>query len=76
MFVPNFDNYEENAEQIKFESDGTNGFNEINRIYLDLSHVMKNVDEKAMIRNRYNQIPYAAPDTKWERNAYNQDSIK
>ena len=33
-------------------------------------------DEKVMLRNRNNRIPYPAPDTKRERNAYNQDGIK
>ena len=28
------------------------------------------VDKKAMIRNRYNQIPYPALNTKWERDTY------
>ena len=27
----------------------------------------KSVDKKAMIRNRYNRIPYPALNTKWER---------
>ena len=34
------------------------------------------VDEKATIRNRYNQIPHPALDIKWERNTYNLDGIK
>ena len=29
-----------------------------------------------MIRNRYNQIPHPAPNTKWERDTYNQDGTK
>ena len=32
--------------------------------------------EKAMIRNRHNQIPYPALDTKWEKNTHNLDGIK
>ena len=34
------------------------------------------VDEKAMIRNQYNQIPHPAPNTKRERNTKIQDGIK
>ena len=34
------------------------------------------VDEKAMIRDRYNRIPHPALDTKWERYTYNSDGIK
>ena len=33
------------------------------------------VDEKAMIRNRYNRIPHTSPDTIVERNTNNQDCI-
>ena len=32
---------------------------------------MWKVDQKAMIRNRYNRIPHSAIDTKRERNTYN-----
>ena len=34
------------------------------------------VDEKAMIRNRYNRDPHTALDTKWERDTYKWDGIK
>ena len=33
------------------------------------------VDEKAMIRSRYNRIPHPSPDTIGERNTNNQDGI-
>ena len=33
-------------------------------------------DEKATLRNRYNQIPHPARDTKWKRNTHNLDGIK
>ena len=32
---------------------------------------LSQVDKKEMIRNRYNQIPHPAPNTKWERDTYN-----
>ena len=34
------------------------------------------LDEKATLRNRYNQIPHPALDTKWERKTYNLEGIK
>ena len=34
------------------------------------------LDEKAMLRNWYNQIPHPALDTKWERKTYNLDGMK
>ena len=34
------------------------------------------LDETATPRNRYNQIPHPAHDTKWERKTYNLDGIK
>ena len=34
------------------------------------------VDKKAMIRTRYNRIPYPTLNTKWERDTYSQDGTK
>ena len=34
------------------------------------------VDEKAMLRNWYNQIPPPAPNMEWERNKGGLDDIK
>ena len=34
------------------------------------------LDEKATLRNRYNQIPHPAVATKWERKTYNLGGIK
>ena len=34
------------------------------------------LNDKATPRNRYNQIPHPAIDTKWEMNTYNLDGIK
>ena len=36
-----------------------------------LSFLLSKVDKKAMIRNRYNQIPFPALNTKRERDTYN-----
>ena len=33
-------------------------------------------DENAMMRYRYNRIPYPSPDTKQERTTHNLDGIK
>ena len=36
----------------------------------------KNVDEKAMTRNRDTRIPHLVLDTKWERNTHILDCMK
>ena len=38
-------------------------------------YCMYNVDEKAMIRNRYNRIPHRSPDTKQESNTQNIKAV-
>ena len=40
------------------------------------AEVVRRVDEKAMLRNLYNQIPHPPPDTIRERNTNNQDGTK
>ena len=43
---------------------------------LNMNKIQSKVDEKAMIRNRCNWIPYSSPGTTRERNTNNQECLR
>ena len=45
-------------------------------VCLSVTSLNDKVDKKAVIRNRYNRIPYPAQNTKRERDTYNCDGTK